>query len=299
MTARFRSLLTAPASRPDLMDKAPRSGPDAVFLDLEDGVPPGAKVSARPDARAAAESLLADHPKLLVFVRVNGLSTPWFHDDVAEALPPGLTGVVVPKLESSADVDAAVGALDGAGLGGLRLMAGIESAAGVARVEEVLRAPVAWCYFGAEDYVADLGGARTPENLEVLYARSRVALAARVAGVHAIDQIVADLRDETRYVHDAEQGRALGYQGKLCIHPAQVALAHQVFTPSSEEVERARRLLAAYDAAAAEGEATIDFEGEMVDEPMARRARATLAAVGDDAVTTPGSSPSAPRTPPR
>ena len=299
MTARLRSLLTAPASRPDLMAKAPRSGPDAVFLDLEDGVPPGAKLSARPDAHTAAESLLADHPKLLVFARVNGLSTPWFDDDVAEALPLGLTGVVVPKLESSTDVDTVEAALDRAGLGGLPVMAGIESAAGVARVEEILRPPVAWCYFGAEDYVADLGGIRTPGNLEVLYARSRVALAARVAEVHAIDQIVADLRDETRYLHDAEEGRALGYQGKLCIHPAQVALAHQVFTPSAEEVERARRLLAAYDAAAARGEATLDFEGQMVDEPMARRARATLAAIGEPVITTPGSSPSAPRTRPR
>lgn len=279
---RLRSLLTAPASRPDLMAKAPRSGPDSVFLDLEDGVPPDAKVAARGNARAAAKSLLEEHPELLVFVRVNGLTTPWFSDDVAEALPPGIAGVVVPKLESSGDVEAVEAALRGVGLSGLPVLAGIESAVGVARVEEVLRPPVAWCYFGAEDYIVDLGGVRTPANLEVLYARSRVALAARLAEVHAIDQIVADLRDETRYLRDAEEGRSLGYRGKLCIHPAQVALAHQVFTPSAEEIERARRLLAAYDAAAARGEATLDFEGEMVDEPMARRARATLAAVGEE-----------------
>jgi citrate lyase subunit beta/citryl-CoA lyase len=114
--------------------------------------------------------------------------------------------------------------------------------------------------------------------VEVLYARSRVALAARLGEVHPVDQILADFRDADRYRRDAHEARALGYRGKLCIHPAQVALAHEVFTPSPEEVDRARRLLAAYEAATARGEATIAFEGEMVDEPMARRARATLAA---------------------
>lgn len=277
---RLRSLLTAPASRPDLMEKAPRAKPDAVFLDLEDGVPPSAKESARPDARAAAHAL-AGTPGLAVFVRVNGLSTPWFEGDL-EALIPELAGVVVPKLETGADVEAVAAALTRAGVADLPVMAGIESARGVADVGDVLRAPVRWCYFGAEDFVADMGGVRTPGNTEVLFARSRVALAARLADVHAIDQIVADFRDGDRYVTDAREGRALGYQGKLCIHPAQVALAHEVFTPSPEEVDRARRLLAAYDAAAAKGEATLDFEGEMVDEPMARRARTTLATADPD-----------------
>ena len=276
--SRMRSLLTVPANRPDLVAKAPRSGPDAVFLDLEDGVPPDAKVAARSEAVAAAQLLAREHPGIQVFVRVNGIGTPWFAGDVAEALDPGLTGVVVPKLESAADVAAVADALAAAGVAGLGVLAGIESAAGVARVEEVLRDPVRWCYFGAEDFVADMGGVRTASNLEVLYARSRVALAARLGDVHAIDQILADFRDDARYVHDASEARALGYRGKLCIHPAQVSLAHSVFTPSAEEVDRARRLLAAYDSAAARGEATIDFEGEMVDEPMARRARTTLAA---------------------
>jgi citrate lyase subunit beta/citryl-CoA lyase len=135
---------------------------------------------------------------------------------------------------------------------------------------------VRWCYFGAEDFVADMGGVRTPGNTEVLYARSRVALAARLGAVHALDQIVADFRDDARYLTEAHEARALGYGGKLCIHPAQVSLAHQAFTPSSDEVDRASRLLAAYEDAAARGEATIDFEGEMVDEPMARRARSVL-----------------------
>jgi citrate lyase subunit beta / citryl-CoA lyase len=278
---RLRSLLTAPASRPDLMAKAPRAEPDGVFLDLEDGVPPGAKEAARMNARAAAVEIARANPRTQVFVRVNGIGTPWFDGDFAEALVPELAGVIVPKLESGTDVESVANAAAQAGLAGLPVMAGIESARGVAHVEHVLCGPVRWCYFGAEDFVADMGGVRTAGNQEVLYARSRVALAGRIADVHALDQIVADFRADDRYIADAEEGRALGFRGKLCIHPAQVALAHQVFTPSADQVDRARQLLAAYEEAAARGEATLDFEGEMVDEPMARRARSVLAAAED------------------
>jgi citrate lyase subunit beta/citryl-CoA lyase len=105
-----------------------------------------------------------------------------------------------------------------------------------------------------------------------------VVLAARLTGVVALDQIVAALDDEGRFVADAEQGRALGYAGKLCIHPGQVGLANRVFSPSPQEVERARRLLAVYEEAMARGEAAVAFDGQMVDEPMARQARALLAA---------------------
>ena len=278
---RLRSLLTVPANRADLVGKAPRSAPDAVFLDLEDGVPPDAKVGARADARVAAVGLRDAAPAMQVFVRVNALDTPWFEGDMAEALDPGLTGVVVPKVESVDDVAAIVEALALADRAGLGILVGIESAAGVARADDILQAPVRWCYFGAEDFVADMGGVRTTSNQEVLYARSRVALAARLGGVHAVDQIVADFRDDNRYIHEAEEGRALGYRGKLCIHPAQVPLAHEVFTPSPAAVDHARRLLAAYEEAATRGEATIAFDGEMVDEPMARRARAVLAAADE------------------
>ena len=279
---RMRSLLTVPANRADLAAKASRVEPDAVFLDLEDGTPPDAKEAARATAVASARMLVRDHPGIQVLVRVNGITTPWFAGDVSEALVPELTGVVVPKLESAADVAVVTDALAAAGVPELGILAGIESAAGVARAEEVLHeSAVRWCYFGAEDFMADMGGVRTESNLEVLYARSRVALAARLGDVHAVDQILADFRDADRYVRDASEARALGFRGKLCIHPAQVALAHQVFTPSAAEVDRAERLLAAFADATARGEATLAFEGEMVDEPMARRARATLDATLD------------------
>ncbi len=279
---RLRSVLFAPASRPEVLRKLPRSGPDAVVLDLEDAVPPDGKPEARVHAREVGAELADEHPALAVFVRVNAVSSPWFADDVRDGLAPGLAGVVVPKVETPADVEAAAQALDRADLGGLTVFAGVETALGVGRVDELLSPPVAAVYFGAEDFIADMGGVRTEEGTEVLYARSRVALAARVAGVHAVDQIVAAFDDDERFRADARQGRAIGYGGKLCIHPAQVPLANEAFSPSADDVDRAQRLLAAYDEAQRAGHAAIAFEGQMVDEPMARRARAIVAAAEED-----------------
>jgi citrate lyase subunit beta/citryl-CoA lyase len=273
--ARLRSLLFAPGNRPEVLAKLPRSGPDGAVLDLEDSVPEAEKGAGRATVAAAVADLRAVAPDLALYVRVNAVLTPWFADDVAHALAPGLTGVVVPKLESADQVARVIHAVPG----DLVVVAGLETAAGVARAEEVLTHPrVAVAYFGAEDYVADLGGVRTPGNDEVLYARSQVALAARLTATMAIDQVVTALGDEAAFRADARQGRALGYQGKLCIHPEQVAWAHQVFSPSPEEVDRARRLLAAYDQAAAGGQAAIAFEGQMVDEPLARQARSVIEA---------------------
>jgi citrate lyase subunit beta/citryl-CoA lyase len=133
-------------------------------------------------------------------------------------------------------------------------------------------------YFGAEDFIADMGGVRTRESREVLYGRSQVALAARLAGVPALDQVVTDFKDDAFFRSECADARALGYRGKLCIHPQQVALANAAFVPSPEEVDHARRLLRAYEKASAEGVAAIDFEGQMVDEPLASRARQILAA---------------------
>jgi citrate lyase subunit beta/citryl-CoA lyase len=275
---RLRSLLFAPASRPDVCLKLPRSGPDGVVIDLEDAVPPDGKADAREHARSVGSQLAADHPGLAVYVRVNAVPSEWFERDVREALNDQLAGVVVPKLESAEQVDAVAGALAAAGLSGLHVLAGIETAAGVAHADAVMRGPVAAAYFGAEDFISDMGGVRTESNTEVLYARSRVALAARIAGVHPIDQIVATIDDDARFRTDAREALAIGYRGKLCIHPSQVPLANDVFSPSPEAVTHARALLSLYEEAQATGQQVVVFEGQMIDEALARRARAILAA---------------------
>ena len=276
--ARLRSLLFAPASRPDVLAKLPRSAPDGVVIDLEDAVPPAGKVDARATARAAGTELATTHPEIAVYVRVNAVPTAWFPGDVTAGVAPEIAGIVVPKLESVEQLTTVVEALAGAGLAHLHLIAGIETALGVEEARRLFAPPVAVGYFGAEDFIADMGGVRTQESTEVVYARSRVALAARLAGILAIDQVVTLLDAEELFLADSALGRAIGYRGKLCIHPAQVTLANRAFSSSPEELDRARRILAAYDEATARGEAAIAFEGQMIDEPLARHARAVIAA---------------------
>jgi citrate lyase subunit beta/citryl-CoA lyase len=274
---KWRSVLFAPASVPEVAAKLPRSGPDCVVLDLEDAVPAGEKAVAREHAARLAPELRAQHPDLGIFVRVNASATEHFAADL-EALTPALSGVMVPMVETAAERDEVLAALRAAGHGDLPLFVGIETARGIIECERILDSPaVAAAYFGAEDYVVDLGGVRTEEGTEVLYARSRLAVAARAMGVAAVDQVVIALRDSERFLADAAAGRALGYRGKLCIHPAQVTLANKAFGPSEAELDRARRMIAAFDAAVREGRGSIDFEGQMVDEPIVRQARAVVA----------------------
>ncbi|MCP5040866.1 MAG: CoA ester lyase [bacterium] len=267
----------APAVRPDFLEKLPRSGADGVVIDCEDATPPGAKVQGRDNARSVAPRIAGQGA--LVFVRVNAVASPWFEDDIRDGLCAEVAGIVIPKLDRLEQIDAAERALEGAGHASLPVLAGLETALGVADARLLLLHPrICAAYFGAEDFIADMGGVRSEGNQEVLYARSQVALAGRLAGVPVLDQVVTDFRNEQAFAREAREAREMGYQGKLCIHPGQVALANEGFLPSQEEVDHARRLIEAYEQASASGVAAIDFEGQMVDEPLASRARQVLAA---------------------
>ncbi|WP_308259579.1 CoA ester lyase [Pseudonocardia sp. H11422] len=275
--AALRSLLFVPGGRADMIAKVGRSGPDGVVLDLEDAVAAGDKDTAR---RTVVEALaeLEVPASTLVLVRVNVPGSPWFADDVAAVAGTRADGVVLPKLERGGQLAELQALFAHHDRPDAVVVAGLETAIGVADSRELLTAGAAMgvvaAYFGAEDYVADLGGRRTAEGIEVLYARSRVVLAARLAGVIALDQVVVAVHDDDAFLADAERARALGFPGKLCLHPRQVALAHRVFTPSGEEVTHARAVLAA----AADGAGLLD--GEMIDDVHVRMARAVLARAG-------------------
>lgn len=282
---RLRSLLFAPAVRPDFIAKLPARGADGVVIDCEDATPPNAKAEARVNAREGTARIAGQGCS--VFVRVNAVPSPWFVDDMREALSDALAGIVLPKLERLEQLVAVERALVESAHESLCVIAGIETALGVADSRALLAHPrVAAAYFGAEDFIADMGGIRTEGNQEVLYARSRVALAGRLAGVLTLDQVVVDFRNEAAFEREVREARAMGYRGKLCIHPGQVAIANRGFLPSEEEIAQARRLLEAFARASAEGIAAIDFEGQMVDEPLAARARQILALAESDAPPT-------------
>jgi citrate lyase subunit beta / citryl-CoA lyase len=274
---KLRSVLFAPASDTEMALKLPRSGPDGVVLDVEDGVAPQHKAQARINVATIVGALRSQEPTLSIFVRVNALASQWFADDI-RALDPWITGVMVPKIESIDDVIAVSEALVHHTGRAWPLFAGIETVRGVRRCDEIASAQhVVAVYFGAEDYIADLGGVRTALGLEVLVPRTNVAVAARIAGIAALDQIVPAINDAAQFNADAALGRSLGYRGKLCIHPAQVPLANAAFAPTPNELDRARRLIDAYEQARSDGRGVVSFEGTMIDEPLVIQARNVIA----------------------
>jgi citrate lyase subunit beta / citryl-CoA lyase len=271
----YRSLLFAPADRPDIGEKLARSGADAVVIDLEDAIAPSSKDVARAAAHDVARAL--DGARVDAFVRVNPPGTPWFEHDVDAVVEMRSIGLVLPKADDPEVIRYVDDRLRRGGCERVRVIAGLETASGVAGCVNVLIAPVMACYFGAEDYVADVGGRRTERGDEVLFARSAVVMNARLAGIAAIDQAVIDIADGDRFRRDAASGRDLGFSGKICVHPSQVPLANDVFTHSADEIAASRALVESYEAAMARGAGVVVLDGQMIDEAIVRRARAVLA----------------------
>jgi len=264
-----RSVLFSPGDQPDLMRKAPGAGADVIVFDLEDAVGRANKARAR---ESVNEVLREVDPDCEVVVRVNPTGIAAAEDlDGILAGDPRLDAVMLPKVSGPADVTDLRNLLAERDAT-LPIFALLETAAGILNAEAIAaaRGTDAVC-FGAEDLAADLGADRTREGTEVLHAREQVVLAAAAAGVDAIDTLVTDFRDEDRLGEDAAFSRQLGYDGKLAIHPAQVPIINEAFTPDEADVEWARRVL---EAAAAAGEdvGVLEVDGEMIDAPLLARA---------------------------
>ena len=266
-------MLFAPGNKSELLEKFSKIQPDAAIIDLEDAVPDTEKTEARKNLQKYGSAVEARG--FALFTRVNPISTGYFELDI-QAVPPEIDGVIIPKVSSVEELDEAQIIFSRNSVEA-NIVVGIETVQGVVSASEILgnRSVIA-AYFGAEDYVLDLGGVRTVGNDEVFLARSQMGMASRMTGVPVIDQIVADFSDSKRFVKEAEQARALGFSGKLCIHPSQVLLANQSFSPSAEEIIRAEELLTAYDQAVSQGSASVVFDGQMVDEALAKQARRVL-----------------------
>jgi citrate lyase subunit beta / citryl-CoA lyase len=278
----LRSLLFVPGSRADMMHKAPQYGADALILDLEDGVAPEAKAVARDRVAAALDAEFADG--LPVFVRVNGTASGLLEEDLTQALRSRVDAVCLPKAGSPEEIeglDARLQTLEdrwGSPRGRLRIVPMIETARGVLNAAAIARGPrVAAVGFGAEDYTADIGVARTREGEELRFARAAVSLAAHGAGVEPLDGIYAEFRDLEGLRADTISARTLGYTGKMVIHPTQIGTVHLVFAPSAADVDRARRIVAAFEQARARGTGIAVVDGAMVDRPVVLRAQRTLA----------------------
>jgi citrate lyase subunit beta/citryl-CoA lyase len=271
-----RSVLFSPGDRPELLRTAPTTGADTVVFDLEDAVAPGRKAEAGAAVRAVLAALDADC-EVCVRVRPPGGGAA---DDLDAVLDgdarAGLDALVLPKAESADDV-ADLADLAAERDADLPILALVETAAGVLHAEAIATAePTDALIFGAEDLAADVGATRTDEGTEVLYAREHVVLAAAAAGVDAVDTLHTDFEDEAGLRAETEFALELGYDGKLAIHPSQVGPINETFTPASDRVEWAERVLAAKADADAEDRGVFAVDGEMVDAPLVAQARRVM-----------------------
>jgi citrate lyase subunit beta/citryl-CoA lyase len=276
---RAHSYLFVPADRVDRFHKALASGAHCVIVDLEDALAPGCKDTAR-DALAR---WLQDAPDVPVHLRINGTDTPWFQDDIALCRSPGVRGIVLPKAESAAQVT------EVAHLGhGKPLLPLIETAHGMAAVRDIAGTPgVQRLLFGSIDFQADLGIDGDDDAL--LAFRSELVLASRLAGLAApVDGVTTALDDQDAITRDTARARRLGFGGKLCIHPKQVAAVNAGFAPSDAEVDWARRVVQAIRASQG---AAVAVDGKMVDAPVVKRAEAILLSADPTGHADPGSTP--------
>lgn len=291
-----RSFLFAPGNHPRRVEKAFTLAADAVILDLEDSVAVSDKPAARkPVAEALAASARARRGAR-GYVRINAMGTLFCFRDLLETIGPGVDGVVLPKVESAADlhaIDWMIANLErerGLAVGSLDLMPIVETATGFARVDRILQARSLKPYsgvwrvrrvaFGAGDYSHDLGLSPTHDEPELAHARARLVLASRAAGLEGpIDSPWFHFKDREGFRRAVERSRRSGFQGRLCIHPDQVSDANEGYGPTVEEIAEAERIVAAFRQAEAKGSAAIEVDGRMVDYPIVHRAERLLRAV--------------------
>jgi citrate lyase subunit beta / citryl-CoA lyase len=271
-----RSRLYLPGSEPKYFINAALHGPDAIILDLEDSVHHAEKDAAQILVRNALRAV--DFGRCERMVRINQL--PLGLEDLAEIIPEAPDLVLLPKAEwpeQVAETDRMIGELKNR-YGITRpvwLMPILESALGIENAFVIATANknVVALTIGLEDYTADLGVAKTAEGRESLYARTRVVNAARAAGVQAIDSVFGDVGDMTALRNWVENSRALGFEGMGCIHPAQIPVIHESFAPSQAEVEKALRIVAAFEEAQQRGLGVVSLGSKMIDPPVVERAQ--------------------------
>lgn len=276
-----RSLLFAPGNHSRKAEKVFTVGADVAILDLEDAV----AVAEKPGARAAVVEALKQPRTCKGYVRVNAQDTEFCEDDLKAVVGPWLDGIMLPKVESAAEllsVDKIIQGLErehGMEPGGIDLLPIIETAKGVDGVSEIAGSGsrVRRLSFGAIDLAKDLGLRLSKDEWELTPARWSIALASRVARLdQPLDSVWAQYKDTDGLRKSSERVRDLGFQGKMAIHPDQIAAINDVFTPSDEEAAQAEKIIAAFEEAEAAGSASIQVDGFFVDYPVVDQARRTL-----------------------
>ncbi|MEM9642650.1 MAG: CoA ester lyase [Pseudomonadota bacterium] len=270
----YRSVLYVPGSNVRAMDKARTLPVDALILDLEDAVAPDAKAQARADVCDMVQAGGFGHRPLIV--RINGLDTPWGGQDLDAVVSASPDAILLPKVAHADDLLPVQRALGPDAQS--RIWAMIESPAGVLNAATIARADgMEGFVLGTNDLAKDLGARDRADRLPLQGALSMALLAARAAGILFIDGVYNAFRDEDGLRQECLQGRDLGFDGKTLIHPAQLAVANEVFAPAPAAVDLARRQVDAYEAALASGAGVAVLDGRIVENLHVEAARQTLA----------------------
>ena len=279
----IRSVIFVPGNRANMLERARSFDADIIMVDLEDSVPPGEKANARDMAREWVPDLRNQGKR--VMVRVNSLDTGLTRAELETLVSPDLYGVSLGKVESVRDIRTLDGLLSpleasaGVEVGSLRIIPWIETAKAVWDARAIAEASprVVAIAFGAEDFTNDMGIERSDTGEEVSVPRAMVPIAARAGDVGALDSPFVRFRDPGALREDAQRARRMGYTGKFAIHPAQLETINEIFSPSAEEIEYARRVVEAWDAAESGGRGSLALDGRMVDVPVVKRAQNLLA----------------------
>ncbi|MEI2714057.1 MAG: CoA ester lyase [Nocardioides sp.] len=271
----LRSVLYMPSSNERALEKAKSIPCDGLILDLEDAVAPDAKPAARAAACAAAAS--GEYGRRTVTIRVNGIGTQWHDDDIAAASKAGPAAIVVPKVNSAAEVAQLVTAMQNAGAPEhTKLWAMIETPIAILSALEIARASERLTAFvlGTNDLVKELYAEHTPGRAPILPSLHTALLAGRAAGIAVIDGVYNNVKDTDGFLAECEQGRVMGFDGKTLIHPGQVEGANAAFAPSDVAVEDARGLIQAWEDG--RGSGVVTYNGKMVENLHVESARRTL-----------------------
>jgi citrate lyase subunit beta/citryl-CoA lyase len=273
-----RSVLYMPGANTRALEKARTLAADALILDLEDAVAPEAKEAARANVVAAAGS--GAYGKREIVIRANGLNTDWGREDIIAIAGSGADAVLVPKLESAADVTAVVELLDEAGAPpSMAIWGMMETPRAILRAEEIAAAsPRLACFvMGTNDLVKDLRARHTPMRLPMVVALGTAMLAARACGLAILDGVYNDIQDVEGFRAACVQGLEMGFDGKTLIHPSQIAPCNEVFAPSAEDLKMAERIVSAFEQARAAGKGVVTVDGRMIENLHVEQAQRQLA----------------------
>jgi citrate lyase beta subunit len=265
----YRSLMFTPGTHAERLLKSLNSEADALIWDIEDAVHPDDKPAAREVIQEVLEKMEGT-PAKPIFIRINQIGTPWFEDDARLAGHPHVRGIVLPKTEKAADVEQALKLMGRNG----ELIALIETAVGIRDLQDILESPyITGVALGAVDLAVDLNLELTDSGAELLYAKSRIVTLARAAGVQGIfDSVFPDFQNSESLRTRACMTKTTGFNGQMCIHPVQIPIIHEVYTPNPLDVDWAKRVINALKNEA-KGLGVFTVDGKMVDRPVIERAK--------------------------